>query len=142
MANPRLFDASALVDIILGEGGKDVGINVVFDELLLDLTMYEAANALWKIAIAQDLLSDDELQDAVNILGRLNREVRFERATTAELDRTMQVARRDGLSFYDASYLNIAERGGFSLVTEDTALRNAAIRQDVTVEAVSELAGN
>lgn len=139
MAAQRLFDTSALVDIILGEGGNDVGISIVFNECLLDLTMYEAANALWKIAVAQDLLADDELQDAIDILGRLSHEVRFERAAETELQRIMQVARRDGLSFYDASYLTIAERDDLSLVTEDSALQDAAIRQDVTVEAVNEL---
>lgn len=135
----RLFDASALIDVIIGEDGAEVGISVVFNEVLLDLTMYEAANALWKIAVAQDLLSDDELQDAITILDRLDREVQFESATGVELDRTMRVARRDGLTFYDASYLSIAERDGLSLVTEDTALRNAAIRQSVATETVSDL---
>lgn len=139
MANQRLFDASALVDVILGEGGKALNIGVVFNETLLDLTMYEASNALWKIAVAQDLLSDDELQEAVDILERLNHEVRVERAAETELQQTMRVARRDGLSFYDASYLTVAERDGLSLVTEDGALRDAAIRQGVTVEAVNEL---
>lgn len=139
MANQRLFDASALVDVILGEGGKALNIGVVFDETLLDLTMYEASNALWKIAVAQDLLSDDELQEAVDILERLNHEVRVERAAETELQQTMRVARRDGLSFYDASYLTVAERDGLSLVTEDGALRDAAIRQGVMVEAVNEL---
>lgn len=85
MANQRLFDASALVDVILGEGGKALNIGVVFNETLLDLTMYEASNALWKIAVAQDLLSDDELQEAVDILERLNHEVRVERAAETEL---------------------------------------------------------
>jgi predicted nucleic acid-binding protein len=135
----RLFDASALIDVIIGEDGAEAGISVVFNEVLLDLTMYEAANALWKIAVAQDLLADDELQDAITILDRLDREVQFESATGAELDRTMRVARRDGLTFYDASYLSIAERDGLSLVTEDTALRNAAIRQSVSTETVSDL---
>lgn len=139
MANQRLFDASALVDVILGEGGKALNIGVVFNETLLDLTMYEASNALWKIAVAQDLLSDDELQEAVDILERLNHEVRIERAAETELQQTMRVARRDGLSFYDASYLTVAERDGLSLVTEDGALRDAAIRQGVMVEAVNEL---
>jgi predicted nucleic acid-binding protein len=86
-----------------------------------------------------DLLADDELQDAITILDRLDREVQFESATGAELDRTMRVACRDGLTFYDASYLSIAERDGLSLVTEDTALRNAAIRQSVSTETVSDL---
>lgn len=138
MANRRLFDASALVDVILGERGETVSIGVVFNEVLLDLTRYEAANALWKIAVARDLLSDDELQDAIDILKRLDHEVRFESATGTELDRTMQIARRDGLTFYDASYLSIAERDDLSLITEDSALRDAAIRQGISVESVGD----
>lgn len=139
MANQRLFDASALVDVILGEGGEDIEIVVVFDEYLLDLTMYEAANALWKIAIARGLLSDEELGDAVDILGRLNHEMRFVRPAETELNRTMQVARRNELTFYDASYLAIAERDDLTLVTEDGALRDAATEQTVEVEGVADL---
>lgn len=62
-----------------------------------------------------DLLSDDELRDAVEILERLNREVPLESATEGDVARTMKVERRDGLSFDDAVYLTIAERGALSL---------------------------
>lgn len=139
MPSRRLFDASALVDVILGTRGEDVPIAVVFDEHILDLTVYEAANALWKIALVRDLLSEDELQDAVSILGRLHRDVRIENPAETELERTMQIACQDGLTFYDASYLAIADRDDLSLVTEDAGLREAAVQRDVAVESVDEL---
>lgn len=141
MTNRRLFDASALIDAIFGESGETIDIDVVSNEVPLALTRYEAANALWKIAIARDLLSDDELSATVDILRRpdpRSRSTVRERDET-ELNRTMQVAPRNGLTFYDASYLSIAERNDLSLITEDGPLRDAAIQQNVPTETVREL---
>lgn len=132
MSGSRLFDASSLVDILLG----DVDIGVMFDEVVLDLTMYEAANALWKIGFAHDQLTDAELNDAVSILSRLEQEVILENATEREFVNTMQVARKNGLTFYDASYLATAKREGLTLVTEDGALRDAALERDIGVDSV------
>ena len=133
MSHSRLFDASSLVDILLG----DSDISIVFDEAVLDLTVYEAANALWKIGVAHDRLTDDELHDAVAILGRLEQEVRVESATGDELKRTIQVAQDNGLTVYDASYLATAERENLAVVTEDGALRDAALECGVDVDSVS-----
>ena len=43
MAPGPLFDASVLVDLLIRTEGRTVGVNVVFDEVILDLTVYDAA---------------------------------------------------------------------------------------------------
>jgi predicted nucleic acid-binding protein len=45
---------------------------------------------------------------------------------------------RYGLSFYDASYLYVAIRDGFTLVTEDGALRAAAEAAGCPVEKAAD----
>jgi predicted nucleic acid-binding protein len=132
MSGSRLFDASSLVDILLG----DVDIGVVFDEVVLDLTMYETANALWKIGLAHDQLTDAELNDAVSILSRLEQEIILKNATKRELENTMRVARQNGLTFYHASYLATAKRESLTLVTEDGALRAVALEHGIDVDSV------
>jgi predicted nucleic acid-binding protein len=72
-------------------------------------------------------------------LARLDREIRIESLTKDELHRTMQIARHDGLVFYDAAYLPIAERESIALVTGDTALRNAADQQGIPVGSINGL---
>jgi predicted nucleic acid-binding protein len=141
VAKDRLFDASALVDLVLDIAPSGVSIEVVYGHNILDLTMYEAGNALWKTGIANDALTDDELEEAVGILGRLNREVTFERVTETGLPSTMGTARETGTTFYDASYLTVAERNDLALITEDRPQRQAATQQGVTVHSLADLAG-
>jgi predicted nucleic acid-binding protein len=142
VAKDRLFDASALVDLVLGITPNGVTIEVVYGHRILDLTMYEASNALWKTGVANDALTDDELKEAVEILGRLNREVTFERVTETGLPSTMRTARETGATFYDASYLTVAERNDLALITEDRPQRQAATQQGVTVHSLADLAGD
>ena len=128
MSSPYLFDASSVVDIILGRGATDIGIDVLFDEYWLDLTRYEAANAIWKIGFARDEVRDSEIDTAVDILDRLEHEMELESGTATS---TMTVARENGLTCYDASYLAVAQREDFTLVSEDSALRDAAATRGV-----------
>lgn len=129
MSTSYLFDASSVVDIVLGQGGVDIEIDVFFDEHWLDLTRYEAANAVWKIGIAQDELSDSEIDKTIDILDRLEHEMTLETGTGPF---TMEVARENGLTFYDASYLAVAQQEDLTLVTEDGPLSDAAEDQGVS----------
>lgn len=135
MAERYLFDASAVVDLVLDLGPPSIGIRTMFGECVLDVTMYEAGNALWKIRFANDAITDRDLDGALDVLGRLNRELSFRRATEAELRPTMEMARNTGCTFYDAAYLTIAEREDLTLVTEDGPQRNAA--DDTAIETLS-----
>ncbi|GAB7019484.1 type II toxin-antitoxin system VapC family toxin [Halostagnicola bangensis] len=131
-----LFDASSVVEIIIGEHGADVDVSILFDEYMLDLTMYEAANALWKTGLDHDNLTDSELEDAVTILSRLGTEAQLETVINEKLSTTMDLAQSNGLTFYDAAYLATTERNDLTLVTEDSALRKAARGQEIPVDSV------
>lgn len=133
MAGDRLFDASSVIDVLLGEEGT---ITHLFDEYTLELTRYEAGNALWKIDAARDDLPDDELREATALLDRVLEEMVL--ADTTDGTRTMGVALEEGLTFYDASYLAVAERESLALVTEDGALGEAAAGRGIATESVRE----
>lgn len=60
-------------------------------------------------------------------------ELRPWRNQSAEMTQILGVARKENLSFYDASYLDLAAREGVSLVTRDGPLINAAQRRGVPV---------
>ncbi|WP_237713417.1 type II toxin-antitoxin system VapC family toxin [Halococcus hamelinensis] len=135
----KLFDASSLVDILIGAGGVTVGVEAVFDQHILDLTIYESSNALWKIAFARDELTATELENAISILGRIERDVSVEKATGATLLSVIQTARQTGCTFYDASYIAVASLHDLTLVTEDTAVREAAAGEDVESLSVADL---
>lgn len=118
-----LFDASALVEVLVRDG---VPLEAVYDEHVLDLAFYEAGNALWNIGVREAQLSDGELQDAVESLSRLGREVVVDRVSDLDLAHTMTLARDEGLTFYDTAYLTVAQRDELVLVSEDSALRGTA----------------
>ena len=68
MSQIYLFDASSVVELLL----SDHDISLAFDEVALDLTFYEAANALWKLGVAQDQFTEAELNTAIELLARLD----------------------------------------------------------------------
>jgi len=132
MTEPYLFDASSLVELLLGEG--DIG--TAFDAVVLDLTVYEAANTVWKLGVARDRLTEPELNTALELLERLERELQVENATGQQLTETVETARDHGLTVYDGAYLATADRQGLTIVTEDSALREAANTRDIGVTGV------
>jgi len=135
MSDPLLFDASSLVELLLG----DDDIAVAFDERMLDLTVYEAANALWKLGVARDQLAESELDTAVDVLERLEAELRVKNVTGSGLTDTVAVAREHGLTVYDAAYLVAAERHQLTVVTEDSALRDAADTREIGATSIDAL---
>lgn len=138
MVDARLFDASSVVELLIGESGDEVSAEALFDEHTLDLTFYEAGNALWKLAVARDDLTDTSLQDAMALLASLQREVVVETVIGPGFADVSQAAQDEGLTFYDAAYLYVARRNSLELITEDSALRDAA-RQSVSVGRVADL---
>jgi len=135
MSDPLLFDASSLVELLLG----DDDVAVAFDERMLDLTVYEAANALWKLGVARDQLAESELDTAVDVLERLEAELRVKNVTGSGLTDTVAVAREHGLTVYDAAYLVAAERHQLTVVTEDSALRDAADTREIGATSIDAL---
>ena len=135
MSDSLLFDASSLVELLLG----DDDIAVAFDERMLDLTVYEAANALWKLGVARDQLAESELDTAVDVLERLEAELRVKNVTGSGLTDTVAVAREHGLTVYDAAYLVAAERHQLTVVTEDSALRDAADTREIGATSIDAL---
>jgi predicted nucleic acid-binding protein len=135
MGNAYLFDASSLVELLLNRDA----IDVAFDERILDLTIYEAANALWKLGVARDQLTDAELNTALSVLERLENELQIENATGRTLTETVTVAEEHGLTVYDAAYLGTADRHQLIVVTEDSALRDAAETREIGVTSIDSL---
>lgn len=138
MVDARLFDASSVVELLIGESGDEVPVEALFDEHTLDLTFYEAGNALWKLAVARDDLADTNLQDAMALLASLQREAVVETVIGPGFADVSQAAQDEGLTFYDAAYLHVAQRNSLELITEDSALQDAA-RQSVSVGRVADL---
>lgn len=120
----RLFDASSLVATILERDGD--GLELVFDNHVLDLTFYEAGNVFWKASVLQDRITSEEASELVAFLADLKDEMAVESAEHLDFDRTMEIATTEELTFYDAAYVVAAEELDLTFVTEDTDLASVA----------------
>lgn len=128
-----VVDASSLLSLVLEEGGD--GVELVFDQTVLDLTVYEAGNAIWRSTVLQDRISRDEADDLVGLLDDLLEQVTVADVGSLPLDRVLDVAAATELTFYDAAYVVVAEETGQELWTEDGELAGAA-EQFVAVGSV------
>jgi len=121
MSGDRLYDTSALAAHLL-----DGEVEPLFDEHALDLTFYEAGNVVWKTAHLRDEIDAESCEGAVSVLGKLGDEMVIHTFDELELGGVMQVAIEDDLTFYDASYVEVAEDENLALVTLDAELSKKA----------------
>lgn len=120
-----LLDASAFILLI-----KKANVQTTFrhlqNSLILDLTVYEVGNALWKESTLAKYLTKEEAKTlekvAQIILSRtdkvLNQDLTFQQI--------MEIAKTENLSFYDSSYIYFAKQKNVQLVTEDPTLKEKA----------------
>ena len=98
------------------------------DALVPQLWHVEMRNCLL-VAHRRQRLSDNDLDERLGALADLP--VRTD--ADVDLDTSFALARKHGLSLYDAMYLNLAQRRGIPLATLDKALRRAATAEGVIV---------
>jgi len=85
---------------------------------ILDLTIYEVGNAVWRAyrkgAVKQPALVARMFEEVLKGLEKLS--------VGPVLLEALDIAAKSGVTFYDASYVYVARREGLKLVTEDPDL--------------------
>ncbi len=116
MASRYLLDASAIYPLVLRL--REEVLSYIDRFAVLDLTIYEVGNAIWKE------FRRGRIRDFVAV-ARLFEEI-FSSITVLRpqirLHEVVELAIRENLTFYDASYLYTARIYGMKLVTEDSDL--------------------
>ena len=131
-----VLDSSATLAWIHGDE-RTAAIEAVFDRvaergaLVPSLWHLEVANSL-TVAVRRERISPAERTDALADLAQLDIAVDDETEQHA-WKATMQLADLHGLSIYDATYLELAQRKRIPLVTLDKALLRAAKAAGVEV---------
>ncbi|MFB6200311.1 MAG: type II toxin-antitoxin system VapC family toxin [Candidatus Nanohaloarchaea archaeon] len=125
-----IFDTSSLINLLTE--GK---IDPLLEEKILDLTLYETSNVLWKMHHIQEKINKKELHELLQLLNRLEKEMQVH---SPERTETMKIASEHGITFYDASYLSAAKNSE-TLITEDTALRKTAEKEEIKTLNATEL---
>jgi predicted nucleic acid-binding protein len=123
-----LLDASALVPLIT-KFGKDLIAKAAKDWFLTtDLAVYEACNTLWKMSSLLGFISLEDGLETVAIIRELTERdtIHLIGVSKVELAATLRLAAEQKLTFYDASYVTVAEDQRAALVTQDRELSDIA----------------
>lgn len=127
--NQYLFDSSAIITLV----GKNK-----LDELLagwtIELAFYELGNAVWKqVHLYKTLSADDAkivLDAFISVFNRMHR------IQDVEPLSVLGVALKEGLTYYDASYLQAAVDKKMTLVTDDKKLRQVSDKYVNTITSL------
>ena len=122
-----LLDASALLPLVT-KRGKQLIIEASREDLVTtDLAIYEACNSLWKLSTLLNSISIENAVDIANTIKDLTVRgvIKLIKFTKLDFSNTLKIANKEGLTFYDASYIAVAESLEAILVTEDEKLKIA-----------------
>lgn len=136
--SPFVLDASVaacwLLDDELDAGASAMLARLRRDDALVpQLWHFEIRNCLL-VAERRQRLSANDVEQRLGELKKLP--VRTD--TVPDLEAAFTLARAHRLSFYDALYLELAQRRNAALATLDAALRRAAVAEDLPLAGDSE----
>lgn len=131
----RLFDASAILNVVRNKDSQSIGI--LNKQYVLDLTIYEISNAIWRISYREKKITQEQSSTLFDSILLLMQHMKVVGINGLE-KHVQELAMKEELTAYDASYLALAEKSGLVLVTDDRELERAA-RKYVKVMKTSDL---
>lgn len=118
-----LLDASSLLNIVRRLGKE--ALSVLRGSSILDLTVYEVGNGIWSLVY---LHKEIDYAGGVRLMKALAR--MFTQLNVLGLGEKLleayDVAIKEDLTFYDASYIIAAQSAGLRLVSHDAKLAEKA----------------
>ncbi len=115
-----LFDASSIVNLV-----KRGILRVLGQGSTIDLARYEALNAVWKEYLLLKQIDRETMLEFADILSKIFDIIRIENIQGNERE-VIELAAREKLTIYDASYLLLAIKKNLILVTDDEELKRKA----------------
>jgi predicted nucleic acid-binding protein len=131
-----LLDASTLIPLVT-QSGKNLITQATNQNLLTtDLAVYESCNGIWKLATLIKTLTYKEAQDTINTLHNVisQKIIQTVNFSAIDLAKTFDIAQKTQTTFYDATYIAVAENIQAVLATEDKKLFKEASK---TVKAIT-----
>ncbi|MEM3549869.1 MAG: type II toxin-antitoxin system VapC family toxin [Candidatus Bathyarchaeia archaeon] len=110
-----LFDASAIINLC-GEKKLDK----LLEGWTLNLAFYELGNSIWKQVYVYNAIGTDEASIILDSLTEVF--LKLKKPKKEDSLETLKIAVREGLTFYDASYIQASLENGLTLVTDDKQL--------------------
>jgi len=127
-----LYDASAILNLV-----KRGELRVFLGGHTLDLAIYEVANAVWKECYLLGKIKIETAYKVIELVSRIFDVLNLHSVKGFEKE-VMDIAVKEGVTFYDASYMYMAMRNKLTLVTDDRKLMSVA-RKYVNVVTTGEI---
>ena len=117
-----LFDSSAIINLV-----KKGTIKPFAYGATLDLALYEVLNAIWKEHLLLKRFDKETALQLLNIISSIFNIINI--ISIKGLGKEVfNLASKENITIYDASYLYIAIRNNFILITDDKELKNKALK--------------
>jgi predicted nucleic acid-binding protein len=114
-----LFDSSAIITLC---GEKR--INKLLEGWTLNLAFYELGNAVWKQVYIYKVIDTNEANIILDSLTEVFMKLKKpEKENSLEI---LKIAAKEGLTYYDAAYIQAAIENKLTLVTDDEQLYKAS----------------
>ncbi|MGH9909963.1 MAG: type II toxin-antitoxin system VapC family toxin [Nitrososphaerales archaeon] len=121
----KLFDASALINIMIRKGSE--ALKVLSGQSILDLTIYEVGNSIWRLSYIEKKISNDQACAFLDSFLLLLQRMKIININGMEKS-VKEFSMENGLTFYDASYLVVSKTHDLILVTDDKTLSKVALK--------------
>ncbi|MEM4514414.1 MAG: type II toxin-antitoxin system VapC family toxin [Ignisphaera sp.] len=115
-----LYDASAILNLV-----KKGELRVLLGGHTLDLAIYEIVNAVWKEYHLLKKIRIESIYKLIELLSKIFNILDLQTIRGFEKE-VMDIAVKEGITIYDASYIYIAMKNNLTLVTDDRKLANIA----------------
>jgi predicted nucleic acid-binding protein len=115
-----LFDASSILNLV-----KKGFLHVFSEGATIDLAFYEALNAVWKEHFLLKKIDGESALALVDVLHGVF-DVLDVYSIKGFEEELFNLALSEKITVYDASYIHVAMKKGFPLVTDDAKLREKA----------------
>ncbi|MEM3948945.1 MAG: type II toxin-antitoxin system VapC family toxin [Zestosphaera sp.] len=122
-----LYDASAILNLV--KRGK---VRVFVKGCTTDLAIYETINAVWEECYLLKRIRVETAYGLVELLSKIFNILDLHTVGSSEKD-VLEIAMKEGISIYDASYIYIATQNKLTLVTDDKKLISVAKKYTNTV---------
>ena len=126
-----LFDSSAIINLSSKKKAEKL-----LKGATMSLAFYEVGNAIWKQVHLRGSLTKEEGSKALTALARLLKQMK--EASVKYEAAALIIAVEEGLTYYDASYIQAAIDNALILVTDDAELLSKGKRY-VETQASAEL---
>lgn len=121
-----LFDASSIINLC-GEKKLDK----LLEKWTINLAFYELGNAVWKQAYIYKAISASEANIILDSLTEVF--MKLKKPEKENALETLNIAVKEGITYYDAAYIQASLENGLTLVTDDEQLFRASKKYVKTI---------